>query len=316
VVQNEIRIPITNASFINRFISQYDSAKNSPNNAFYDDTAFQRKFRGFAIVPDTGFTESNALFSISITDTDTKLAFYYNAKAKDTSSKRDTTATYFTFQPPTFSGQRADGHTNHIIRNYLNAEINNGYLAAGADSLLYIQTRPGISTRVRIPGLDSVKNRVVHRAELILEQAPHSALDPILAPPYLFLTAYSTDSSGRFMLPSPDVEYNLTEGVTNYATFGGFPYKKKVNSVDIQAYNFDITRYVQGILTRKNRNYPLHIFAPFNDRVATSEFGNGLNAPLVGSGGSVNPVAAGRVRLGGGNHSKYRMRLRIVYSRL
>lgn len=314
VVQDEIRIPITHSAFINRFISLYDSAKNSPNNAFYDDTAFQKNFRGFAIVPDTGFTESNGLFSINIADQDTKLVFYYSAKANDTSSKRDTTATYFTFHSSQATmSQQADGHSNQIIRNYAGAEINKGFLAAGADSLIYIQARPGISARVRIPGLDSVKNRVVHRAELIMEQVPHSDLDKVLSPPLLFLAAFSADSSGNFMLPSSDVEYD-NQGVANYSTFGGFPFKKTVNGVDVQVYNFDLTRYVQGIITRKNRNYSLQIFAPFTDAVPTSEFATFV-VPISGS-GPVNPVAAGRVRLGGGNHSQYKMRLRIIYSRL
>ncbi len=312
--KNQIRIRITNSAFINRFFNVYDSLPVgvSTNNAYLNDSIYKSRFRGLAIVPDTshpvfgGLNGANGLMSISLNDPDTKLSFYYSYKAHVDSVRRDTTTSNFTFRT------NLDGHGNAIIRDYTGAAAV-PFLAAGADNEVYIQTRPGLSAKVRIPDLGLVSNRVVHRAELIIEQVPHSSLDDVLTPPNLFLTAYSADSSRRFMLPSNDIELG-SNGVENYSTFGGFPFKRTVNGVTVQSYNFNLTRYVQGIVTKKHRNYTLELFAPYDDVIYTAEGGVGFSA-IVGN-GSVNPVAQGRVRVGGGSHSQYNMRLRIIYSRL
>ncbi len=297
VNKDQIRIKITDPSMQNRLFQDtflLDSVK-----------AFKSKIGGFAIVPDTSAgNNANNLLVVNLADTNTKMAFYYSFKFVG-QTKRDTASAYFRFTA--FSG-----FSNQIIRNPAGAEYVQ-HQTAGADSLLYLQTRPDAPyARIKIPGLDSLKNSIIHRAELLIEQVP----DPLyqtFTPPSLFLTAFSADSSRKFMLPGGDVQFT-NAGVSNLAEFGAFPFKRTINGQTLNFYSFNLTQYVQGIVTTKNRSYQLSLAAPFADYVhAVESFGNVV--PITNT-GILNPLAIGRIRVGGGSHSKQKMRLRIIYTRL
>ena len=300
VNKNQIRIKLTDLSVQQRLFKDtllLDSAK-----------AFKAKFPGFAIVPDTSGT-SNNLFVINLADTNTKVAFYYRTRSTG-ASKVDTAASYFRFTTQS-------GFSNQVIRNPVGAEFTSTF-SVDPDSLVYLQTRPDAPyTRIRIPGLDSLKNNIIHRAELIIEQVRANPLpntmDDYFTPPALFLTAFSTDSARRFMMPGGDVQFT-NQGVGNLADFGAFPNRRNINNQNITFYSFNLTRYVQGIATSKNRNYEMILWAPYADFVYAVENFNAL-VPLAGT-SILNPLAIGRIRVGGGSHSKQRMRLRVIYTRI
>ncbi len=89
----------------------------------------------------------------------------------------------------------------------------------------------------------------------------------------------------------------------------------------VKAYSFDISRYVQGIVTRKDSSYTLRLSAPSNDSVRyTAPYPQPITASTFFVVPSIaNNLADGRVRLGGGGlprENQLRMRLRIVYSKL
>ena len=94
------------------------------------------------------------------------------------------------------------------------------------------------------------------------------------------------------------------------------------NGVDIfgnkiRLWKFNISRYVQNVLTKKE---PLHNFRLITHRILNEYFraDNNTNTgnysllaiPLNSS------FALGRVRVGGGNHSTQKMRLRLIYSKI
>jgi hypothetical protein len=250
---------------------------------------------------------------VNMSDTNTKLAIYYSYQLP--TGPRESTVAYFRFTA-------AAGFSNQIIRDAVGAQVSD-HLSATEDSLVYLQTRPDAPyAKIRIPGLDTLSNRIVHRAELVITQVPYAptgTMDQFYSPPLLFLAPYSNDSLRRFMLPGGDLDFNI-QGVNNYQDFGGFPFKRTVNGTGTVSYIFNLTRHVQNIATRKNRNYDLVMWAPFDDYVyATENFST--QVPISGS-GIVNPLAIGRVRVGGGSLSQagpnanYRMRLRIIYTRL
>jgi hypothetical protein len=312
VNKNQIRIRITDASVMNRLF--YDTVNHEK------DTALKQAFAGFAIVPDTSSTTPNNLLVVNLADTNTKVAFYYSYLT-DGATKRDTTVAYWKV------GARA-GFSNNVIRNPSGPVPE--FVASvsshpAEDSLVYLQTRPDAPfTKIKIPGLDTLSNKIIHRAELQIVQVPDlttnpSDLDRLFSPPLLFVTAYSNDSSRRFMLPGGDVQFSL-QGVSNYQDFGSYPFNRTINNRQVVNYAFDITRYVQGIATKKNRNHDLSLFAPYAEFVHAAESFNS-QVPLGGS-GTVNPLALGRVRVGGGSLSKvgpnapYRMRIRIIYTRI
>jgi fructose-1,6-bisphosphatase len=73
----------------------------------------------------------------------------------------------------------------------------------------------------------------------------------------------------------------------------------------VSQYAMNITRYIQGILTRNNPNYPLKLHSPYVVSYSSSVASFYLN-----------PLCRGGVVLGGGSHPKQPMKLRLVYSRL
>lgn len=190
-----------------------------------------------------------------------------------------------------------------------------------SDSLVYIQSVPGTFVRVRIPGLQGLSNRLIHRAELITEQVPDdnnlATLEKQMLPPrYLLLSRYDSAIKSKRNIPN---DYTIGSNGPNISSFGGYQISKSIQGYDqVASYTFDLSRYVQGIVTRKDTSYTLRLSAPSNDSLyymapypgSTSSQLYYLN-PSVG-----NDVGDGRVRLGGGTHTRFRMRLRIIFSRI
>lgn len=284
--------------------------------AYQSDSLFNLNFfnKGLQIIPQA---VGNGLMKVNLTDTTTKLAIYYRYKSRDSIGKIDTTMQYFSCNSASCAS------INYIKRDRAGSQ-SASYLASAdtSQNLIFIDANPGMFATIKIPGLshDSLSNRVIHRAELILEQVPNPgfAFENYFLPPNLFLTPYSKDSMSRFLMPY-DVTYTVSGNsyytVNNQAQFGCYPFQKKdtIGGGTIYAYSFDISRYVQGIVTRDEEPYDLILFAPFNDFVTVTE----TNIYPVFTGTSVsalNAPAIGRVRLGGGNAKDYKMRLHIVYS--
>lgn len=297
---NQLRIKLNN-SFGEILLNQYDSSL-----VYHDDTLFRAALNGLQIKSEQ---MGNALLRINLTDTNTKLAIYY--KYKNTAGGLDTTVRYFRTNP------YYSASSNHIVRVRQNAEVAKYFPSTNEqDSLLFLQTGPGVYTSVKIPGLSTFQNAIIHRAELLMEQVPDntSDFDTIFTPPNLFLAAKSDDSSKRFAIPNDIIFSNGT--IANLYSFGVFP-KAKTNIAGKKyyTYNFDISRYVQGIVTRKEPVYTLQLYAPFNNYIyisETSPYSYPISIP------SLNYPAIGRVRLKGGGDIKSanRMRLHIVYSLL
>ena len=158
-----------------------------------------------------------------------------------------------------------------------------------------------------------------------MEQAPDPAspvLDALTAP-YLFLLAKeSNNDSVLFNIPGFDelsvtaTDAAFTTGVlANYNSFGGYPLRKFNNGhQSIKYYSFNISRYVQGIVTNHNPAYSFVLYAPYKEyfRLLKDQvtYAHVSATPL-------NQAGIGRVRLfGGGDNpaNPQRMKLHIVYS--
>jgi hypothetical protein len=167
---HQLRIPMSPA-LIQRFIT--DSAS-----IFVSDSTFRNYFKGFAIVPGVA-TGGRALNYFNLSSTDTRLAIYLRSSV---GSVKDTSVVNFAFTA--YSGE-----ANSVVRQRGMSEITN-HLAnpPAGDSLLYVQTSPGSYVKLKIPGLTGLSNRVINRAELIVEQAySPSTFDNILTPPKTLL---------------------------------------------------------------------------------------------------------------------------------
>jgi len=306
---HQIRIRLR-SDVARRFITTYDTT-----NAYRTDSAFKSLFAGFALTVDQA-APTNALIHINLADTNTKFALYYNSSSTG-ATVRDTAVAYFRFN--SFSG----GSANFISRNRVGAEISRHTATTNkSDSIVYVQAGPGSYVRVRIPGLQSLSNRIIHKADLIAEQVPDDAnlftIDNFMKPPrYLLLSAIDTVENRKYNIPN-DYIFSPNQG-PNKATFGGNVLSKSVPGYSrIAAYSFDMSRYIQGIVTRKDPVYTLRISAPTNDSILYRPPYPQIGAVQIYYLGTQdgNDVATGRVRLGGGTHTRFRMRLRIIFSRI
>jgi hypothetical protein len=311
-----IRIPL-NTSICSKFLNgqfPFDA-----NDAYLNDSLFNIYFRGLQITADASSPTgvSNDLFKISLTNTDSRLAIYYKYKNPDSIGVIDTAVRYFSAE----SGSSA--HSNTIVRNRSGAQISNNYPIGNTtpsktnqDSLIYISANPGSYANISIPDLSGLRNIVVHRAELLMYQArdPEDGYyyDTYLSPPQLMVAGYSADSSRRIAMYSDLLDVS---GVINLSEFGTSP----VNHYDITtnllyySYNLDVSRYVQGIVTRQDSNYTnVVLYAPFYNEYIYSE--ETATIPFELSSTVINSPACGRIRLGGGNSVNNKMVLHIIYS--
>jgi hypothetical protein len=320
-IKSQIRIKITNTTWVNALFNRDSVSGNTTNNAFYNDSTYRFFYNGLAVLSTGG--GSNGLLYASLADTSTKLEIYYRKKAKG-STVTDSVYTSFRLNPLATATSAASGTSNYIVRNRAGYRISNP-----ASTEHFLQTSPGSFINLNIPGLAALSNRIIHRAEIIIDQIP---TDPILdeklsAPNFLFLdlkdtgstdkwkpvyfdlntaVAYDPDyKNGSFFVPSDG-----RGGVNvNFPYFGGYRRTKPdpLTGGQIRYYNFNISRYVQQIVTSHTRSYDLRLYAPFNliyPQYSQAYFAYGNN------------IAFGRVRIGSGSNPNYRMKLRIVYSKL
>lgn len=299
---NQLRIRLNN-TFGQRLLN-YDST-SGPNGAYYTDSAFKTKFKGFAI---QSMSSGNAVMGFDLSGTNTKLAIYYKYP-KAAGAGTDTSITYFRFTS-------VSATANYVIRDHSFGEISTVQGGTAPDPLVYIQNTPGSYATVKIPALLQVSNRLVHRAELIVEQV-HHITDTIFPPPdFMYLDAFDPT------IPAPrkqyrTIPYDVTYDGTDYnrTSFGSTAH----NTIDpfgnnVKVWRFNISRYVQHVLTGTATLYDLRLSAPFT---VITQYGT---PPLVAdltTGFYINTsIIKGRVRVGGGNHPTQRMRLRLIYSKI
>jgi hypothetical protein len=295
---NQLRIPL-NTTFGQRLLNQDSTG------AYFSRSTFKNFFNGFAVVPQNNGT-ANALIGFDLTKT--KLAFYVRSK---NSGKIDTSTVNFTLSDST-------AIANYIKRDYAGAEIAAAVAGTTPDNLIYIQSAPGSYARISIPGLFGLNNRVVHLAELSMEQVA-DPLSNIFQPPfYLYLDAldgikkrYRTIPFDVSLTSSTDPSNDtVSYSFANAEQFGMIGKRERAASGDsVYKWRFNLTRYVQRVANGTEPAQELRLYSPFPIIRALS---SGVEQ-YISSG---VPYAAGRVRLGGGNHPTQKMRMRLVYSKL
>jgi hypothetical protein len=304
--KNQIRIPL-NQTFTDLFTKVFDSTS-----AYRSDSTLRQYFPGFALSA-SNVGSVNALVRINLLDTNTKLGLYYRTNSTSVPGTRDTIVDYFKFS------LYGSGYANFIKRNRSGSEAAR-HIGVAKDSLVYVQTSPGTVVKIKVPGLKSFANKIIHRAELIAEQVPavtQSSVESQFTPPnYLFLAAF--DSAANVIRNVPN-DYQGTVNTTQFIKFGGrLIYKSIQGYNNVASYNFDLSRYMQGVVSRKDTIFDLRMFAPVNDSLKyVPSYPNNLQSGTDYLNTSLgNQPAMGRVRLGGGKHSKFKMRLHVYYSDL
>ncbi|MDQ6843482.1 MAG: DUF4270 domain-containing protein [Bacteroidota bacterium] len=294
---NQLRIKISN-SFAQQLLDD--------STILQSDSAFKEHFKGFAIVGDQSFG-GNALSYFSITSTDSRLSIYLTSNKI---SGKDTLVYDF---PLT----QLSGHANSIIRERGTSEITNNVAhPASGDNFIYIQTSPGSYAELTIPGLTSLSNRVIHRAELIAEQAYSSTSvdNYFTGPQFLYLDTKDTSTNGTY-IPIP-CDFTYFSQRPDFSYLGG----TRTTFDDgqqhmLSKYVFNISRYVQSIVTKGRNNAVLRLRAPYNI-VNKTGYIDRCNQGISPFNLTLNNVAEGRIKLNGTNNTAQRLRLHIVYSDL
>ena len=293
---NQLRIPLNNA-FARQLLS-FDTTSRSP---YRNDNAFRDFFKGFALVPQTNGSSANALMSFAMSDTSTHLRIYYKY---DKNGIRDTA-----FRDFRFNSLYPGAGVNYVKRDYNGSEASKfiGNKPVG-DSLVYLQAAPGTYALLQIPGLNEFKqkkgNVMVHLAKLSMEEVitPGRRPDLFGTPEFLYLEYVDTVKNSF----SPLLNDAFLDGQFEPVFFGGS--RKYINDYSnniVSSYNMNLTRYVQGIITRNNPNFKLKLYAPYALRYEDLLIAFALNN-----------LARGNVVLGGGNHSIKKMKFRVIYSKL
>jgi hypothetical protein len=298
--RNQLRIPLNNSLGV-------DLITDTSN--FRSDSAFKDQLKGFAIVPrDNGL--NNALVGFNLLDSNTKLSFYY--RAKNGTSKPDTSVFYLRFSS-------TSGSANYIKKDSTGSEM---LANRNSTEYGYISNIPyGGYVHLAVPNLGNLNNRVVHAAQLIVEQVYDPLADTFPPPQYLYLDLFDSSVQDKYRAIPYDVSF-ITTGqvvgllpvfqVDNVADFGMLGKKTPVGANNVFRWKFNISRYVQHIVTGTDSVYNMRLSAPY---FLKETIGNNINNTR-----GVVPVNSnygiGRLRIGGGAHPTQRMKLRIVYSKI
>lgn len=287
-----------------RRLFNYDTS-----NAYKTDSIFRSKFKGFAVRSESS---GNAIMGFSLGDANTKLAIYYNAP-KTGGSGRDTTVAYFAFST-------LSAGANYVKRDYGGSPVNTAAGQTAPAPIVYLQNSPGTYANIKIPALPGLSNRVIHRAELIMEEL-YDVTDTLFPPPeFLYVDAYdpAISTNKKFRIIPYDVVTDAFGSPQNLSTFGIIPVQAKDGAGQpIKVWKFNLSRYVQHVLTKTVTPFDLRVFAPFTVQdkfiypaAASTDVSNSFNVNST--------IATGRVRLVGNqaDGNPHRMRLHIIYSKL
>ena len=303
-VHYQIRIPL-NASFLTKILTNSDSSTSKP---FSTDSLYTSKFKGF-VIQASGGSAANGLFYINLANAKTRLEVHYRRK---NIAAIDTSFSSLVVVTTTSTNVNKSATANFIKRDRSGSQ----YANAGSNEL-YIQSTPGTYATLQIPALSLMPNSIIHRAELMVQQIP--SMNPLLpAPSFLYLDIVDTGSIWKYKpLPfdlRPTSYYNPNSSVppfypTNgidHAYFGGnlLSNTDKLTGQLTNYYVFNISRYVQNIVTHSNINYGLRLSAPYTLNYY------GYSLPFN------NRLANGGIKIGNGNNPNYKLRLRIVYSKI
>jgi hypothetical protein len=297
-VANQLRIPIDKSLAAGWLLNASTTLSS--------DSAFKISNKGFAIISDQ-LTGGKAINYFNLSSPNTGLTIYYRTTKGD---KKDTTVLQFAMT-------NTSGEANFIERTRGTSEITKHLTKPLAgDNEVYIQTSPGNYVELKIPAVANLSNRVINRAELIVDQvySTNTFDDLYKVPEMLYLDTKDTSTSGRY-IPVP-CDFNQDAIQSSFATLGGRAKKvKDANGNMVNQYVFNVSRYVQSIVTKHDNNAVFRLSAPYyiHNNSAYTDRCKQIIAPFHYG---MNNIADGRVKLHGTDGTPSRMRLRIVYSKL
>ena len=278
---------------LGRRLAQFDtSSTNLTQAGFRTDSIFKTLFRGLAI-KTTSSANPGGLAYFALNDPNTRLTVYFRTNK---SGIRDTSSVTF--------NHATNGQANIIRRTPGGAYQSTLANANPNDPQLYLQSTPGSYAALKILGLENLSNRVVHRAELIVPRLSDPSDNTFGPPSRLLLDRRNATGVTSFVLDR-DLPVSPS-GTISFSVFGG-------SLGTDQTYRFNITRHVQGVITRREPNDSLRMYAALRSILYVPSLGGRISVP------GISRVAEGRVVVAGGSFASpadNRLRVRIIYSKL
>ena len=215
------------------------------NGAMATNATYNQWWKGFYVAP----ADSNTGNTIGYFNTyGTRMYIYY--RYTNTGGTQDTTNSIFGFDA------NNSNRFCHITRNYTGSLANqyiNTNNSAG-DSMLFLQSEPGIAALLRFPNLTTIGNHIVNKAELTFNcYYPTSSMtDTIKAGLIPRLQVFQVDETGADKIAS------------DYATFGtnfvdGKRYQVSFLGMTFIQYRFALTETFQKAISQKNTTFSLKI---------------------------------------------------------
>ncbi|MBP6431702.1 MAG: DUF4270 family protein [Ferruginibacter sp.] len=273
------------------------------------DSNFRSIYHGLGIFATGG---GNALMYTTLNDENTRLEIHFRKK---NAGKIDTVFTSFRVNVTGSKNIPLSAAANNITRN------RSGYPAENpTPSELYLQTTPGTYINLSIPGISTLSNRVIHRAEIVVQQIPHHPIYDTMfrVPDYVYLDLIDTTTTPNWkpiyydLNPNtfydPDLPLSMFPNQIDYPYYGAYR-RDKIDQFGnaIRFYNINVTRHLQRIVTNRTPNYSFRLYAPYIINYSRFPFG-GIPYP--------NNIALGRAKIGSGSNPNYKMYLRIIYSKI
>jgi hypothetical protein len=314
-VRNQIRIKFNNVGkqwVKNNWLHQDTSTAGF--DGFKTASNFLAKNKGFYIRAVSG----NSVQKISlVSNANSRFEIWYKFQKN---GLPDTANQFFYFN--SIFGDWYSANANYIKRTTAGSNVQTSS-AAGADNLVYLETTPGSFTKIKMPFLKNFPNKIIHRAELIIQEDP-AFINPIAgfsAPNRVFLDCYDSILTPPERFVSVPIDYSISNGQPDYFYFGGDKRIKNFSpSATHATYSFVVTKYFQSMITRNATKFDFRLYAPFDTRNYSQSLGYYYNFgptfpntawPLI------NTPTFGRVVIGGGGGSSiYKMKLKVIYSNI
>jgi hypothetical protein len=285
---------------------------------FGSDSIFKSFLPGFALEAQ-GIPQAIHYFGLG---TGSEIQFFYR---KMNNGKEDTTIT-------TFGATSRSAHAVKVTHDRSGAEMNNFLTQNTTDgvSQLYVEATPGPMVSIVIPDLKALTNRVLHRVELRVTELPGNGSSPylsqLLPPRALYLDAEDENRPGVYRGIPYDLDpfskyYCYPVNGPYFTYFGGIPKTQVIDGKVCNEYIFNITRFVQSVITRKEEAFKLRLSAPYymiyNECASPNPAFPPNIFPFQANGSFIHRIAESRIRLAGSSHPnpRLKMQVRIIYSK-
>lgn len=206
--------------------------EQSGGDGFANDTAFKDFLKGLCLAPDTLSTPYSAsMLYFSLTSLYSGLHLYWHTPTRDSLS----------YEFPIGSAElRAEyfkhNYTGSVVQQYLSTSVSDN------DSLVFVQGLGGLKTRITIPALDSLKDVVINKAEIVLTQKldPGKSDSIFKTPPQI--VCITADTAGK--------DIGIPDNLQFYPNPGGVRISKVTLDRDVYAqYRFSIATQLQQIVS-------------------------------------------------------------------